>query len=231
MTGKIDWDVVRPELRRLSTGDLLGIIGRAYELLDAQDLPHVLGRWVPLEPLRAAEAVFGARSLAEKAAHFHGDSLAGLYYDAFDVNSKNCTDLSAGTETWMDEVLIFFERATAASRSGSHDEARSVFELLWDLFDRVDRCEDIVFFGDEHGSWQVPVDHGAVLPAYFDSLAATASPEVFGPRVFEVIERHDRGQRDRHLAEVRSLTLSNAHLAALEDAATRDRQQRLRRPR
>jgi hypothetical protein len=107
MTGKIDWDVVRPELRTLSTGDLLGIIGRAYELLDAQDLPHVLGRWVPLEPLRAAEAVFGARSLAEKA----------------------------------------------------------------------------------------------------------------------------EGQRDRHLAEVRSLTLSNAHLAALEDAATRDRQQRLRRPR
>jgi len=39
----------RPELRKMSTGDLLAMLGRAWVLLPEEDLQHVLGRWVPLE--------------------------------------------------------------------------------------------------------------------------------------------------------------------------------------
>ena len=42
-----------------------------------------------------------------------------------------------------------------------------MFELLWELFGRVDRCEDIVFFGDEPrgGSVAAPVERRDDLPS------------------------------------------------------------------
>lgn len=231
MSDKVDWDVVRPELRKMSKGDILAMLGRAYELISERDVPHVLGRWVPLDTLREEAARLGPRTLHEKATEFHRASIEGVFYDSFSVNSKNCDDISEGTEAWMDEALLFFERATAASAAGSHREARAVFELLWDLFDRIDRVEDIIFFGDEHGSWQVPMDYREVLPAYFASLAATATPDVFGPRVVETIERHDRGQGDKGLAEARALNLSTEHREALERAIAQEDERLARRRR
>ncbi|MBT3220317.1 MAG: hypothetical protein HN348_14615 [Proteobacteria bacterium] len=223
---KLDWDIVRPELRKMSTGDLLGMVGRAYELISVEQVPYVLGRCVPLDKLSDEEARLGDRSLCEKAIQFYTDSVEGRYYESFDVNSKNCTHLSDGTETWIDEALLFFERATAASRVGSHREAREVFELLWDLFDRIDAIENIVFFADEHGSWQVWVDYRKVLPAYFASLAATIDGATFGPRVMEIIERHDRGQRNEGIAEARAAVVSEEQQQALDNAIDSERQRR-----
>jgi hypothetical protein len=103
-----------------------------------------------------------------------------------------------------------------------------VFEILWDLFDRIDRIEPIIFFGDEHGSWHVPVDYRAVLPAYFECLAATAEPEAFGSRVVEIVEQHDRGQRERGFAEARA-ECAGPHRDALERAIVRDEERLARR--
>ena len=94
MSDKVDWDVVRPELRKMSTGDLLAMVGRAWELLSEEDLQHVLGRWVPLDRFREEAARLGARTLHQKATDFHRVSVEGAYYESFAVNSRNCTDLS-----------------------------------------------------------------------------------------------------------------------------------------
>lgn len=231
MPDKVDWDIVRPSLRKMSAGDLLAMLGRAWDLLPEDHHQAILGRWVPLERFREEAARLGTRTLHQKAIDFHRASVEGEYYEPFTVNSRNCTELSGGTEAWMDEALILFERATAASRAGELDEACAVFELLWDLFDRVDRVEDIIFFGDEHASWHVPVDYRAVLPAYFHALAATVTSTVFGARVLEIIERHDRGQRDEQLSAARALRLSDEHREALEQAVVADDERRLARGR
>lgn len=230
MTSKLDWDVVRPELRKMSKGELLSILGRAYALIADEQVHHVLGRWVPLDRL-AESARVAERTLVGKAEQFHEDSLRGLYYDAFDVNSKNCTDISEGTETWGDEARIFFDRAVEASERGEHEEARVVFELLWDLFARIDAIERIVFFADEHASWQIWMDYRKVLPAYFASLAATADAATFGPRILHIIERHDRGQRDKGLAEARAVAATDEQRQAVNDAITHERERRLARRR
>jgi len=52
--------------------------------------------------------------------------------------------------------------------------------------------DDVIFFADEGGSWQVGVDWEKVLPAWMKVLSATAGPEEYAQRVTWVLEHHDR---------------------------------------
>jgi hypothetical protein len=69
-------------------------------------------------------------------------------------------------------------------------------DLLFELLHQIDSgSDDIIFFADEGGSWQVGVNEEKVLPAYFRSLAAVAEPDEYAARVLTVIEEwgaHDR---------------------------------------
>ena len=82
------------------------------------------------------------------------------------------------------------------SGKGHHAEARKAMDLLFELLHQIDNgSDDIIFFADEGGSWQVGVNEEKVLPAYFRSLAAVAEPDEYAARVLEVIE--ERGSHDR----------------------------------
>ena len=68
----------------------------------------------------------------------------------------------------------------------------------------LDDCMDgIIFFADEGGSWQVGVDWRAVLPAYFQSLAATSEPKEFAEHSINTIEDFAEYKRNRHLRDAR----------------------------
>ena len=57
-------------------------------------------------------------------------------------------------------------------------------DLLFELLAEIDRGNDeIIFFADEGGSWQVGLDEEKVMSAYFSSLAATATPEGYANSV------------------------------------------------
>ena len=60
---------------------------------------------------------------------------------------------------------------------GEPAEVREAFETLFGLLCHIDKVpDDVVFFADEAGSWQVGVDWDKVLPAGFTCLAKTAEP-------------------------------------------------------
>jgi hypothetical protein len=91
----------------------------------------------------------------------------------------------------MRECRQLFDTCVEHSGKGDHGEVRTAMDLLFELLEQLDRGDDqIVFFADEGGSWQVGINHGKVLPAYFASLAAVAEPEEYATRVAEVIEEH-----------------------------------------
>ena len=72
-----------------------------------------------------------------------------------------------------------------------------VFDILFGLLDRIDNCrEDIVFFADEAGSWQVGVQWEKVLPPWFKALSATASPDEYAQRVVGLLKRHYKEVND-----------------------------------
>src|ERR1700722_5133781 len=169
----VDPEKLRARLRGMSRSDLLMVAERAIDLLPRSRLAGLVGPSVPLDELAPSKPT--AASLLGEVKRFHAESLAGKYYESFAVNSKNFMDKSLGTERFIGEFDRLVTRSTGAASAGPRGPVREAFELLLALLRHVDACEDdVIFFADEGGSWQVGVDWNSVLPAYFRCLADTA---------------------------------------------------------
>jgi hypothetical protein len=199
---RVDTEEIRAFLRRLPNKDVYRLLDRAVDLLPATRLAKFLEGYVDPEELRATSA--RSSRLLDAVKGFHEDSLSGEYYEAFDVNSKNFMDESRGTAAWITECNRLVERSVALSDSGDHKQASECFDLILALLRHIDECrDDIIFFADEGGSWQVGVDWRAVLPAYFQSLAATSEPKEFAEHSINTIEDFAEYDRNRHLRDAR----------------------------
>jgi hypothetical protein len=137
---------------------------------------------------------------------FQKACLAGEYYEAFDVNSKNCTQSSLGTLAWIADFRRLLFRCVEHSRKRNVAGVRCAFDILFELLDRFDDADDrMVFFADEGGSWMVGIDWKQVLPAWFRVLAATADPAEYARRFETFVDSHCNHQRAELLAEARQV--------------------------
>jgi hypothetical protein len=72
------------------------------------------------------------------------------------------------------------------------------------LLDHIEECQDdIVFFADEGGSWQMGFDWEKVLPAWFSALSATVDSAEYARRTDEILNRHYAEGRAEMLALAR----------------------------
>jgi hypothetical protein len=168
---------VNAAIRSLPKETLFDILDRALVHVPADALSAVLGTVVPIKEVQ--EGPVAAKALLKAMKQFHKDTLDGVHFDSFDVNSKNWTDKSEGTEEWIAECKRLHESCVAQAPAGPPETVRVAFEFLFDLLRRIDKGEDIVFFADEAGSWQVEVDWDDVLPAYYGCLSQTATPHEY----------------------------------------------------
>jgi hypothetical protein len=215
----IDLAKLRVALRRLSRGDLLVIAERATEIVPRAKLRSLVGDFVRLEELAGLRS--GATALLDEVRKFHEASLRGDYYESFAVNSKNFTQQSEGTEEFIAEFDRLVGKCVRASEKMPGPPLRQAFELLFGLLRHIDEGhDDVVFFADEGGSWQVGVDWRAALPAYFRCLADNASPEEFAREVDRTIKAFAEYERPRHLTAARRVasTEQKAALRALRGA-------------
>ena len=197
----------------------------AIELLPQAGLRQLVGPYIDVETLQA-DGDASAGSLRASVEAFARASLAGEFYEPFDVDSRNFTRRSAGTLSWTAECRRLFERCARDDSSVAPTEVRGVFDILLGLLDRVDEClDDVVFFADEGGSWQVGVDWQVVLPAWFAVLAATTEPEEFARLVVERVRRHCSHKAGELLA-IAGTASTPAHRAALERIAATPRGER-----
>ena len=122
---------------------------------------------------------------------FEKASLAREYYDSFDVNSKNFMQKSEGTTSWIADCLRLLERCRSGAGKGEPAEVRAAFDVLFGLLERLDHNPDqILFFADEAGAWQVGVDWKKVFPTYFEVLSKTSGSDEYAPRVIHLIDTH-----------------------------------------
>ena len=170
-------------LANQETAVLLDLLNRAYEQMnDAQRQavfgPHAgagYGLAVDDEPERYE--VDGKR-LFEAAEEFKTESLAGVYWAPFNVNSKNYMQVPAETRAWFERLAEMLEDACLLTEQGDHAYAVACFDRLFALIDELDRGTEIVF-AEERGSWMLRADRKQCLAAYMTSLAATTTPEEF----------------------------------------------------
>ncbi|MDJ0594948.1 MAG: hypothetical protein QNJ72_34055 [Pleurocapsa sp. MO_226.B13] len=194
----IDISLLRDSIRtELEIEELLSLLDRAIELIPQERLPELIEGFFDLDLLSVDE--LSEQSLLDDVLEFHSDSLAGLYYDDFDVNSKNFMERSRGTINWMAEHERLMNRCLIESSSGNPEQIRQAFELLFNLLDEIDECrDDIIFFADEGGAWQVRVEWDEVLPCYFKVLAAVAQPSEYAESVIKIVKSHANYNSDNY---------------------------------
>ncbi len=128
---------------------------------------------------------------------FEKASLAGEYCEAFDVNWKNSMETSAGTAGWIAQCRRLLDRCVDLAKNSDPAEIRQAFDIIFGLLDRIDDCrEDIIFFADEAGSWQVGVQWEEVLPPWFKAVSATVASNEYARRVVGLLKRHNKEVND-----------------------------------
>ena len=142
----------------------------------------------------------------EETKEFQQISLRGDYYESSDVNWNNCTEKSKGTYAWIFEFNHLLKRCIAAAKKESKNEIREAIEICFGLLRHIDECrDDVIFFADEGGSWQVGVDWNKALPAYFLCLSATSQSEEYASKVIAIVDEFERHARDKHFAAARRI--------------------------
>lgn len=88
-----------------------------------------------------------------------------------------------------------------AEQNGELETAAEGLGLLIDLMREIDQCrDDILFFADEAGSWQVGVLWDRVLPALFWSLSPTTEAYEWAETVFDALNNYISARVDSTLS-------------------------------
>ena len=218
---KVDLERLRVALQRMNRENLLLIAERAIEIVPRTRLQALVGDQVRLEDLALGKR--GAGPLLDEVRKFHAASLAGDYYESFNVNSKNFMQKSEGTDAFIAEFDRLITKCIRSAPNRPQAPVREAFELLFALLRRIDEDPDsVVFFADEAGSWQVGVNWRAALPAYFQCLAASSAGEEFAREVDRAIADFSDYERPKHLAAARRVANSEQK-AALRQVPARER--------
>lgn len=193
----IDISSLREDIRQLDIEELLTLLDQAIEMIPNERLPELVE--CVFEPGAYIVEEISEKSLLEAVQHFHASSLSGYYYEDFDVNSKNFMDQSRGTINFIAEHRRLTNRCIKESSACDPAQLRQAFELLFNLLEEIDECrDDIIFFADEGGSWQVGIDWDQVLPCYFNVLAAVAKPKEYAQSIIAIVKSHADYESDEY---------------------------------
>jgi hypothetical protein len=201
---QIDRDKLRAVIRKMSNEYVFYMLDEAIDLLPEAKLQKLVKRYVDPSTLQPDGKAKG--NLLSDVKAFEKASLAGTYYEDFDVNSKNYMEQSTGTSAWIAECERLLNRSVAQEKKGDPSEVRQAFDIIFGLLDHIDEClDDVIFFADEAGSWQVGVEWDKVLPPWFKVLSATAEPEEYADRITELLEQHYGHDNKKMLAVARKI--------------------------
>jgi hypothetical protein len=176
----------------------------AIDLLPPAKLYQIAKKYLDLKNLRPDSEMKTKANLADAVKAFDKASRSGEYYESFMVNSKNYMEQSTGTTAWIAEFRRLLDRCVAEEKKVGPPEVREALDILFCLLDYIDECnDDVIFFADEGGSWQVGVDWEKALPPWFRVLSATAAPGEYAKRITVLLERHYSYGRDKMLAVAR----------------------------
>jgi hypothetical protein len=211
----IDRDKLRAAIRKMGTEYVFLMLDDAITLLPETKLRKLIAQYLNPHEFRPDSAK-KVDLLADVKA-FQKASLAGEYHQAFAVNSKNYTEKSSGTLAWIADCLRLLERCLAQSKKEDPKTLCQAFEIIFSLLSKIDEGnDDILFFADEGGSWQVGVDRENVLPAWFRVLSATAGPSEYARSITTLLKRHYDHRRAKMLAVARRIATPAQRRALLE---------------
>jgi hypothetical protein len=221
---QIDRGKLRAAIRKLGNESVFYMLDEAIDLLPQSKLLKLIKRY--FDPSKLQPDGDGQGNLVSDVKAFEKASLAGEYYESFAVNSKNFMEQSPGTRAWIAECRRLLDRCVAEGKKGDAFEVRKAFDIILGLLEHIDEClDDVIFFADEAGSWQVGIDWEKVLPSWFRALSTTAAPEEYAGRITALLKRHCNYGSPRMLTIARNIATPEQR-QALSDVLNRQADQR-----
>lgn len=216
----IDREKLRTWVRRLGDEYAFYLLDEAIEVMTPEQLAQVTAKYVRPEELRPDAVAPRGSSLIQDVREFDARARDGAYYEDFRVNSRNCNQKSGGTRAFIVDFGRLLDRCVAASELPQRGETSEAFGLLFELLRHIDECcDDVVFFADEAGAWQIPVDWRTVFPAWFRCLAEVAAPDAYAVLVVEAIEDFEHYGWDKSIPAALAVATAAQRDALLARAA------------
>lgn len=171
-------------LKRKTKPVLLDLLEAAYHEMDTQQRRDV---FADISKEIKPKKISGKKIL-EEVEEFYRRSLAGKYYEPFDINSKNFSDIPEETDEWfrkLDDLLLV---VTDLVTRDEHTIAVKCFSMLYKLIEAMESGEEIVF-ADELGSWMMHGDENVYIKAYLTASSKVSTPEEYADVALPLIKR------------------------------------------
>ena len=163
---------------------LLELLSLAFDSMDTNQRHDVFGKIAQEVPPSSVDV----KKILNNIKHFYEKSMGGYYYAPFDINSKNFSDIPEETDSWFDEISDYLEDSSRLTDQGEHEMAVQCFKLLYELIDKMEDGDEIVF-ADEYGTWMITGDEKRFIESYLSSLAALSTPEEYANCAIPLIKR------------------------------------------
>jgi len=177
----------------------------AITLLPETKLRKVVENY--LDPTELCSSGTQNQGLLVEAKAFQAASRSGAYYNDAAGRGRNREENPVETLAWIADCRRLLDRCTIQAKK--HNKAAEVcqaFEIVFGLLDHIDECgDDVVFFADEDGSWQMGIDWEKVLPTWFSVLSATIEPADYARRIDAVLNSHYTEGRAKMLSVARRI--------------------------
>ena len=171
-------------LKRQTKATLLELLHSAYDETNTQQRRRIFGALMKeSKPSRTI-----AQDVIKESEDFYQDSLTGMYYAPFDINSKNFSHIPEETEKWFEKLGDLLQSSTQLTKQKEHQSAVESFKILYELIAKMEYGEEIIF-ADEYGSWMIPGDEDDFLDAYISSLAELKTPEEYTKMLTPLLKR------------------------------------------
>ena len=163
---------------------VLELLSLAFDTMDTNQRHDVFGKTAK----EIAPSSVDGKEILTTIEQFYKKSMDGYYYAPFDINSKNFSDIPEETDAWFDEISDYLEDSSRLTDQGEHEMAVQCFKLLYELIDKMEDGDEIVF-ADEYGTWMITGDEKRFIESYLSSLAALSTPEEYANCTIPLIKR------------------------------------------
>ncbi|MBJ7900226.1 MAG: hypothetical protein GC158_09965 [Cyanobacteria bacterium RI_101] len=177
-------DALFKVLSRQNKDTLLELLRLAYEELSSRQKRYIFGDLLK----ESQPSTVSAPNVIQESEEFFKDSLDGVYYAYFEINSKNFSHIPEETEEWFEKLGELLEASAQLTRQKEHQAAVDSFKILYELIAKMENGDDIIF-ADAFGSWMIPGQERDFLDAYIASLSEVKTPEEYARIVTPLIER------------------------------------------
>ena len=169
-------------LEKQKSSELIKLLDDCYSCMKSRDIRNLFG---DLEDKFLTESKCDGENILRNIRKFMEDSLNGVYYAPFDINSKNFMDVPEETDVWFEKLAEFLTESLHLSMQGNHAHAIQCFGILFELINKLG-SEEIVF-ADEAGMWMLPIREEPCIKAYLESAAVILEPEEYVNAVLPII--------------------------------------------